>query len=240
MTKRIKSRIWIVAAMGLCLLGLAAAPRPARPAVPARPVEQTRGLPLMGRVILVDAGHGGADGGARAKDSGIWEKDINLRVAQALKRCLEESGASVLMTREADMQYSGSKRADLTARLDIARQGKADMVISIHMNEYRSRRESGPQVFFRAGQEQSRLLAGCLQDALIQGLRPNKKRAAMAGDYFILSLDVPSALVECGFLSNAAEEKLLLTADYQEKAARSVRDGIVEYFALEKGISRTE
>ena len=232
MTRRLKSRLWLTAAMGVCLLALAAAPRPARPAVPARPVQQSEEGALSGRVILVDAGHGGVDGGARAKDSGVWEKEINLSVAQALKKCLEESGASVIMTRESDMQYSDQKRQDLTARLDLARQGGADLVISVHMNEYRSRRESGPQVFYRAGQSQSRLLAGCLQAALIRQLRPAKEREAMAGDYFILSLDLPSALVECGFLSNSQEERLLLTPAYQQKAAQAIRDGVEEYFLL--------
>ena len=232
MTRRLKSRLWIMAAMGACLLALAAAPRPARPAVPARPVQQGAEGPLSGRVILVDAGHGGTDGGARAKDSGVWEKEINLKAAAALQKCLEESGARVIMTRESDTQYSENKREDLTARLELAREGGADAVISVHMNEYRSRRESGPQVFYREGQNESRLLAGCVQAALIRTLRPQKERVAMAGDYFILSLPLPSVLVECGFLSNSAEEKLLLTPEYQQKAAQAIRDGIAEFFSL--------
>ena len=234
MNRRMKSRFALTACMGLCMAALAIAPRPARPAVPARPVQQAAQGPLAGYVILVDAGHGGADGGARAQDSGVWEKEMNLQVAQALKTCLEESGAAVIMTRDSDMQYSENKRADLTTRLEKATQGGADMVVSIHMNEYRSRRESGPQVFYRAGQEKSRLLAGCLQAAMIRALKPVKERAAMAGDYFILSLNLPSVLVECGFISNAAEEKLLLTKEYQERVAQAVRDGILEYTALEK------
>ncbi|MBR4360700.1 MAG: N-acetylmuramoyl-L-alanine amidase [Clostridia bacterium] len=217
---------------GLCLLLFAVAPRPARPAVPARPVRQEEAGGLSGRVILVDAGHGGDDGGARARDSGLWEKEINLLVAQALREELEESGASVIMSREGDMQYSAKKREDLTARLDLARQHGADMVVSIHMNEYRTRRESGPQVFYREGQENSRLLAGAIQAALIRTLHPVRERSAMAGDYFILSLDVPSVLVECGFLSNAAEEARLLTPDYRRQVAQAIRDGIQEYFLL--------
>ncbi len=232
MRGRLKNRLRIMACMGLCLLALAVAPRPARPAVPARPAQQGAAGPLSGKVLLVDAGHGGTDGGARAKDSGVWEKEINLRVAQALKTCLEDSGAAVLMTRENDTQYSENKRQDLTARLDIARQARADLLISVHMNEYRSRRESGPQVFYRAGQEQSRLLAGCIQAAMIRTLQPRKERTAMAGDYFILSLDIPSVLVECGFISNAEEEELLLTPAYQLRVAQAVRDGILEFCDL--------
>ncbi len=232
MKKKLIGRLCTLGIFFCCLALLAALPRPARPAVPARPAQNAETGPLKGRVILVDAGHGGTDGGARAKNSGVWEKELNLQTALSLKKILEEDGASVIMTRETDTQYSENKRADLTARLDLAREAKADLVISIHMNEYRSRRESGPQVFYREGQENSRLLAGCVQDALIRVLAPAKKRTALAGDYFILSLNLPSVLVECGFLSNAAEEALLRTPEYREKVAQAIRDGIVEYVAL--------
>ncbi len=213
------------------VLAVAAAPRKAKMAVPARPAGQAEGV-LAGRGILVDPGHGGRDGGARARDTGTWEKEINLQTALALRDALEEAGARVILTRDADRQYSDNKREDLTARLRLARENGAEMVISIHMNEYRSRRESGPQVFYRAGREESRLLAGALQSSLIRTLAPKKERAAMAGDYFILSLDVPSVLVECGFLSNPEEEKLLLTASYRRRIAEALRDGIIEYFEL--------
>ena len=227
-----KGRKIILGAVCLCLLAGAVAPRLAKPAIPAKPVQQAEG-PLQGMTILLDAGHGGTDGGAAARDSGTPEKELNLRVALFLRDELKQSGARVIMTRETDMEYSRNKREDLTARLNLAKEGNADLLISVHMNEYRLRGESGPQVFYRAGQEQSRLLAGAIQAAMIQELKPAKERAAMAGDYFILSLDIPSALVECGFLSNAAEEKLLLTEDYQRRVAQAIRDGIVEYASLQ-------
>ncbi|MBR3018954.1 MAG: N-acetylmuramoyl-L-alanine amidase [Clostridia bacterium] len=227
-----RGRKYILAAVCLCLLAGAVAPRMARPAVPAKPVQQVEG-PLQGMTVLVDAGHGGTDGGATARDSGTPEKEINLQVALLLRDALEQSGARVIMTRETDLEYSRNKREDLTARLNLAQEGNADILVSVHMNEYRKRGESGPQVFYRAGQEQSRLLAGAIQDAMIQELKPGRERAAMAGDYFILSLDIPSALVECGFLSNSAEEKLLLTEDYQRRVAQAIRDGIVEYASLQ-------
>ena len=231
MKKRIKDRALMLCGAVFFLLALAVMPRPAQPAVPARPVEQQTG-PLTGKTILVDAGHGGNDGGARCKDSKKWEKELNLQVAKAVRSALESAGAAVVMTREEDMQYSANKREDLTARLALAKEQEADMVLSIHMNEYRSRKESGPQVFYRAGQEQSRLLAGALQEALITGLSPKKERVAMAGDYFILSLDVPSVLVECGFISNAEEEKMLLDEEYQQRLAQAIRAGVEEYFSL--------
>lgn len=227
-----KSRVCILAAVGLCLVAGAVAPRPARRAIPAKPVQHLGDALLQGITILIDAGHGGTDGGAVGRDSGTQEKEINLKVSLALRDALEQSGAQVILTRDADAEYSRNKREDLTARLNLARSGNADLLVSIHMNEYRSRRESGPQVFYRAGQERSRLLAGAIQEAMIQELNPAKKRAAMAGDYFILSLNIPSVLVECGFLSNAAEEKLLLTKDYQLRVAQAIKDGIVDYVSL--------
>ena len=154
-------------------------------------------------------------------------------MALLLRDDLEENGARVVMTRETDAQFSQQKRQDLSARLDLARGNSADMLLCVHMNEYRSRRESGPQVFYREGQEQSRLLAGCVQDALVAQLQPARKRTALAGDYFMLSLDIPSVLIECGFLSNAAEEKLLLSPDYQARVARAICDGVIEYVSLE-------
>ena len=232
MNKRLSSRLCALGAAMLGAFALAAAPRPAKPSVPARPAQISAG-PLSGRVILVDAGHGGTDGGAKAHDSGVWEKELNLQVALLLRDDLEENGARVVMTRETDAQFSQQKRQDLSARLDLARGNSADMLLCVHMNEYRSRRESGPQVFYREGQEQSRLLAGCVQDALVAQLQPAKKRTALAGDYFMLSLDIPSVLIECGFLSNAAEEKLLLSPDYQARVARAICDGVIEYVSLE-------
>ncbi len=199
-------------------------------------------LPLAGWTILVDPGHGGYDGGARARDSGTWEKHINLAVALEVEKSLVRRGARVVMTRRTDEDLCTEdrpasltkKRQDMEARVDTAREAGADMVLSIHMNEYRARSQSGPQVFYREGSDAGRLLAGCLQSALISGLSPRKERAAMAGDYFILQLAVPSALVECGFLSNAEEEKKLLTPAYQAKIGEAVAEGAAEYVTLSR------
>lgn len=212
----------------------------ARPAVPAQPAQDAlapgQAAPLEGMVICLDPGHGGYDGGARAKDSGQWEKEINLAVAQKTAAALKSLGAQVVMTRDGDYDLTEAangantkKRRDMKARIDIAKEAGAQLLLSIHMNEYRSASSSGPQVFYRKGQEASRLLAGCMQESLILGLEPVKKREAMAGDYYILSLDIPSVLVECGFISNSREEALLLTADYQEKLAKAIAQGVVCY-----------
>ena len=196
--------------------------------------------PLAGLSILVDAGHGGYDGGARCRDSGVWEKELNLAVAREVENALARRDACVVMTRNADVDLCTAdrpaaltkKRQDMQNRIALAKENRVDMVLSIHMNEYRARSESGPQVFYRAGSDGGRLLAGCLQEALITRLQPQKQRTAMAGDYFILQLNVPSVLVECGFISNPAEEKLLLDSAYQVRLAEAIANGVEEFIYL--------
>ena len=194
---------------------------------------------LTGLTVAVDPGHGGYDGGARAHDSRRWEKDINLEIALLLADELEGRGAKAVLTRTEDVDLAGGntagktrKRADLQRRLDIAKEAGADVFLSIHLNEYRDRSQSGPQVFYQRGGDAGRLLAGALQEALIAGLSPQKERKAMAGDYYVLRGELPSALVECGFLSNAQEEKLLLSPAYQRRIAKAVADGLARWCEL--------
>lgn len=197
--------------------------------------------PLSGWVILVDPGHGGYDGGAKARTSGVWEKEITLDVALAVEKSLQQRGAQVVMTRREDIDLTSpdrpasqtKKRQDMQARVDMAVSAGANMVLSIHMNEYRDRRESGPQIFYRQGSDSGRLLAGCLQESMIDTLQPAKERVAMAGDYFILQLEAPSALIECGFISNAAEEAKLLSGEYQALIGEAVAGGVEEYARLQ-------
>lgn len=198
---------------------------------------------LAGLSVALDPGHGGYDGGARARDSGVWEKELNLKIARAVEAALCERGAAVTLTRTQDICLSeeGSgkarKRADLQKRLDIAQSAGADVFVSIHLNEYRDRSESGPQVYYQRGADAGRLLAGCLQESLISVLQPAKKRAANAGDYYVLrNTQLPAVLLECGFLSNAAEEKLLLQESYHRRIAQAVADGLETWLALQKGL----
>lgn len=196
---------------------------------------------LSGLVVVLDPGHGGYDGGARAKDSGIWEKVITLQIAEAVEKVLVSRGAEVVLTRREDICLGdGSaagksrKRKDLQERMNIALEAEADVLLSLHLNEYRSRSESGPQVFYQYGGDEGRLLAGVLQEALIAELKPNKERAALAGNYYVLRSKLPSALVECGFISNAKEEKLLLTPSYHEQIGVAIANGLESYRELLK------
>lgn len=193
-------------------------------------------LPLRGFVVTLDPGHGGYDGGARAQDSGLWEKELTLKIALEVEKSLAAQGATVLLTRrediclsEGDTATKARKRADLQKRVDIALEGGADVFLSIHLNEYRKRSESGPQVFYQKGGEDGRQLAAVLQSHMIASLKPAKQRSAMAGDYYVLRSKIPSALVECGFLSNSAEEKLLLSPEYHKKIAEAITQGLIEY-----------
>lgn len=195
----------------------------------ARP--QERGA-LAGCVIALDAGHGGYDGGAVGRVSGTPEKGLNLDVARRLAAILEAQGAQVVMTRTDDYALCDEhppirkKLQDMQRRAAIIEQSGAQMVLSIHMNEYAGRSQSGPQVFYREGCSAGRLLAGAIQEAMNETLAPKKKRSALGGDYYILTLGRPSVLVECGFLSNAGEEALLLTADYRQRVAQAIARGI--------------
>lgn len=195
-------------------------------------------LPLAGMVIAVDAGHGGYDAGASGRVSGVLEKTLNLDVARRVERLLGEQGAEVVMTRTDDYALCDEdppirkKLQDMQRRAALIAQAEADMVISIHMNEYAGRSESGPQVFYRQDCPAGRLLAGAVQERMIALLDPVKERSALGGDYYILTLGVPSVLVECGFLSNEREEALLLTEEYRERVADAVVQGAVRWVEL--------
>ena len=200
-------------------------------------MQEERG-PLDGLTIAVDAGHGGYDGGAIGRVSGVPEKGLNLDVAQRVEELLLEQGADVVMTRTGDYALCDEdppirkKLQDMQRRAEIIRINDADMVISIHMNEYAGRSESGPQVFYREDCPAGRLLAGAIQEAMIEGLRPNRERPALGGDYYILTLGMPSVLVECGFLSNKAEEALLMTEEYRQRVAEAIVQGVMNWHAL--------
>lgn len=194
--------------------------------------------PLSGHVIAVDPGHGGYDGGARASN-GRWEKEYNLDVSLRLRDYLQSLGATVVMTRDGDYALCDinpqmrKKRQDMERRAELVIIGGAELLVSIHMNEYRRASASGPQVFYRADCPAGKQLAEVIQAQMNESLLPKKAREANIGDFYIISLGIPSVLVECGFLSNAAEEALLRTEAYTQRVAEAIGDGIVNYYLLE-------
>jgi N-acetylmuramoyl-L-alanine amidase len=194
------------------------------------------------RVIIIDPGHGGIDGGAVGK-SGTIEKNINLDISKKLKAYIESGGDTCIMIREVDEGLYGEygsirnkKNEDLKNRKDIIKQFKADIFISVHLNSFPQSQYYGAQVFYPENNEESKLLARKVQEELISILnRGNKRVEKESNSYYLLKDNpVPSILIECGFLSNPEEERLLNDSEYQNKIAWAAYKGIIRYFTEPK------
>ncbi len=199
-------------------------------------------MPVTDRVIIIDAGHGGLDGGAVSSD-GVQEKNINLDIAKRLKVYLEHSGAKVLMTREKDISLhknddesiKNKKRSDLNTRREMVNNSDAEIFVSIHLNFFEQSKYKGAQVFYEKLHPESVKLAGCIQSEMKEALdKENKRMPAKIGDDKMLfrNLKIPSVIVECGFLSNPSEAMLLNTPEYRQKVAYSIYMGIMDYFSV--------
>lgn len=195
------------------------------------------------KIILIDPGHGGIDGGAVSKN-GTVEKDINLSIAKKLKINLEQKGYKVIMTREDDTglysdkgRIRDKKNEDLNNRCKMKKESNCDVFISIHLNMFEQSQYYGAQVWY-AKEGESAELAHILQQNLVKDLNNNNKRKEKCakGAYKILRCysDIPSVLVECGFLSNLEEEEKLKTDLYQEKIAVSLANSIEKFFKYKK------
>ncbi len=192
-------------------------------------------VPVSDKVIVLDAGHGSSDGGA-VGDSGVLEKDINLKIAPRLQKLLEQTGATVIITRADDKPIAEDKRSDMRTRKNIKETSDADIFVSIHMNKFPEAKYSGAQVFY-ASDDDSKALGEAIQESMRDMLNPDNNRVAKsAGNsiYILKESKIPSVIVECGFLSNPAEEQLLTQEDYQDKVAWSVYAGITSYFDTHK------
>lgn len=201
---------------------------------------ETFGVPSANKVVVIDAGHGSPDGGAVGINGSI-EKDINLAIANKVQSLLEESGCIVIMTRADDNavvddlneKIRNIKRQDLKNRRDMRDSSSADAFVSIHMNKFPDSSLTGAQVFYAGKTDESRKLGEKIQSELISIADPSNHRVAKTADKSIFILkdsDVPSVIVECGFLSNAREEALLNDNTYQEKIAWGIYSGIQKYF----------
>lgn len=196
--------------------------------------------PKGSKTIIVDAGHGGVDGGA-VGGAGTLEKDINLKIALKLKSYIEESGDTCIMIREVDEDLYGrygtgknKKQQDLKKRKDLIDEYNADMFLSIHLNSFPN--SKGAQVFYQKGDDDGKLLAKSIQDSIRDNVDPSNKRTEKESNkYFILKNNsIPSVIVECGFLSSPSEERLLKDDNYQSKLAASMFYGIERYYELKK------
>lgn len=191
------------------------------------------------KVIVIDPGHGGIDGGAKS-ENGVIEKDINLSISLKTKTALESKGYKVIMTRSEDVGlYTEGKKVrekkieDLGNRVKIKKDNKCDAFISIHQNMFPQKNCKGAQVW-SANNEPSQKLGRIIQQKFKEDVDQNNKREAKVAkkEYKILNdgYEGASVIVECGFLSNPEECELLGKEDYQNKIANTLANAIDEYF----------
>ena len=195
---------------------------------------------ISGKKIIVDAGHGGSDPGAKSS-AGILEKDINLDVALRLQKCFAQVGVSCLLIRDTDRDFNNSgpesnqtkKSRDLMERTRIVNQSGADIFLSIHANSFPQTIYRGAQTFYELKDPESKRLAKTVQDSFIKNLGPNKRKVR-PGDFRMLKeTKIPGITVEVGFLSNQEEAALLADPAYREKVAAAIFEGVVMFFSQE-------
>ena len=200
---------------------------------------QTVALPVSNKTIVIDAGHGVPDEGAQSSN-GTTEAETNLKIALKLQNLLEQSGSTVILTRsdenaiyDIDSKTLKQKKiSDIHNRVKIGNESSADIFVSIHLNKIPQEQYWGWQCFYKEGNEQSQKLAKTLQANLNEAIQKENKRVAMKLEnvYIIKHVEIPISIVECGFLSNQEEEKLLLDDTYQNRLAWGIYNGIIDYF----------
>lgn len=186
---------------------------------------------LLGRVIVIDAGHGGFDPGAIGV-SGVQEKDVNLAISRRVADLLRQVGAGVVETRTDDVALAATKSEDIHRRAEIAEEVGADLFITVQANSIADGRWRGAQVFYARDSVVGEGLSKAIQASMAAVLQ-NTDRVAkpIDGVYVVNSLAIPSVVVETGFLSNAEEEALLADSHYRQLAAYAIFLGVVSYFA---------
>lgn len=212
--------------LGLVLaVGLAAAP------LVEQSEEEALALALLGKTIVIDAGHGGFDPGAIGV-SGVQEKDVNLAVSRRVADLLRQVGASVIETRTEDIALAESKREDIHRRVAIAEENDAGLFITIQANSIPQGQYRGGQVFYAAESVEGRALSESIQQSMQSVLQNTDRKAkSIENIYVVNNLAVTSIVVETGFLSNAEEEALLADSRYQQLVAYAVFLGIVGYYS---------
>lgn len=193
-------------------------------------LQSQQALADIDKGVLIDPGHGGGDVGAVAPNSGVQESELNLAVSIALKEELIERGVkNVDLTRSDADALGPTKDEDMQERARIISSTDAAIMVSIHMNSFPSDPEvKGPQVFYQTGDTVSQQLAQVIQKRLNDAAGTSREIRQM--DLFVLrNATVPAVLVECGFLTNAEEDKLLQQEDYQHVIADAIADGIADY-----------
>lgn len=178
--------------------------------------------------IIIDPGHGGIDTGTHYRD--IYEKNINLAIAQKLALELSRANIIPILTRKDDSLYQKSRKRDLRHRAELCKKYSPDFFISIHVNNFPSTQPAGSQVFYKTKSEVSREMSTYLTDEL-KKMRPENNREPLPGNYYVLNqATCPALLIETGFISNPGDRRLLTDNNYQKQLALSLKEGIVSYF----------
>ncbi len=200
---------------------------------------ETSSNPFMRKTIIVDAGHGGDDGGAIGID-GTVEKDINLDIALKLEKILKFYGFNVIMTRTEDVMTCDDgldslrkrKVSDIHNRFDLMRKNPDAVFISVHQNKFEDTSQHGTQVFYSGNNEKSKVLAEAIQTSITSAVQPENGRVVKksgSGIYLLYHAKIPAVLVECGFISNPDEVKKLKDESYRMKLAILIADGLLKY-----------
>lgn len=196
--------------------------------------------PSQINTIVIDAGHGGFDGGASGLN-GIVEKDINLSISKKLNQILKLNGFKVVMTREDDTALCSEqetipavtmKKTDMRKRLQIMDETSNSLTVSIHQNKFGASSSHGAQMFYGVNNPLSETLANCIQNKFVSDLQKDNKRLPKKAkkDLFLLYFTkAPAVIVECGFISNPNEAQLLTDEKYQSKVAFTIFDGILDF-----------
>lgn len=210
----------------LILIGLVALSRNLQQYVSSSQVTQQEG------VVVIDAGHGGFDPGKVGVNQ-EKEKDINLIIAQKVKEKAEKRNIKVVMTREKDISLAedtdvNKKVQDMKARVQMMNQTAPELVVSIHQNSYSDENVHGAQVFYYSHSEKGKQAAEIMQKALREIDLENTREAKANDTYYLLKrTEVPTIIVECGFLSNYEEAEKLTDETYQEQIADAIVEGII-------------
>ncbi len=192
------------------------------------------------KLVIVDAGHGGFDGGAVAHD-GTVEKDINLEISTALSELLALHGYDVIMTRTSDTGTEDDftkpiqtrKVSDLKNRLALMNKYPGAIFVSIHLNKFTASSAKGAQVFYSKNNPDSYTLGDSIQNTIRVKLQPENTRVIKQGTkstYLLYNAKIPAVIVECGFISNKEELEKLKDYSYKRQLAFSVFCGINDYF----------
>lgn len=188
--------------------------------------------------VVIDAGHGGEDGGAVNND-GVLEKDLNLDISMKTADLLNFLGFDIKMTRSEDNALSGNEQtvharkvADMNKRLEIYNSSENNVVISIHQNKFEQAKYHGTQMFYSPNNENSKELADCVKFAVKKLIQPDNERECKESDsgiYLLKHAKIPAIIVECGFISNSEECNNLLNETYQKQMSFAIVSGFLDY-----------